>query len=482
MEITSNSFALPLLILFLLLLGYFFILKVNYWKRLPPGPRGYPFIGVLLALKNRPHVVLQKWWKKYGDIYSCYMGSRLCIVLNGDRLFRSCMVKDGKNYTGRPWNLFRRMAQDSGIFFTEGLIWKQHRQWIMKTLHDLSVNFDDIIHEELDYLLAEIEDDGKLFQEKLSFAMSNTMCKLIFNQKFHYDDPNLITNLKSLRMSSKALKHTALANFIPFLEIFLKFFKRNDDGIQECQIEREALSKKFIKSAWEDLESDSNSFIHSYLKEMQSSSEKYSTFEERHLLRINFDLFVASTEPISATLAWSFLFLAKNPHIQSWIREELFEKLGKTGKVGTKSKKELLRLEATLMECHRRANIAVLGIPKCTTRDTVVDGYLVPKGTWIYFNRYGLHASEKYWDDPEEFRPQRFLKDDKILYNLNGYAPFGDGPRSCAGEKFAKTEIAIVIGTMLQKYELSIKEDVNYEPQPGIFLFPMNYRLILKKL
>lgn len=89
---------------------------------------------------------------------------------------------------------------------------------------------------------------------------------------------------------------------------------------------------------------------------------------ERHLLRINFDLFVASTEPISATLAWSFLFLAKNPQIQDWIREELLEKLGKTGKVEGKSKKELLRLEATLMECHRRANIAVLGIPKCTTR------------------------------------------------------------------------------------------------------------------
>lgn len=206
------------------------------------------------------------------------MGSRLCIVLNGDRLFRSCMIKDGKTFTGRPWNLFRRMAKDSGIFFTEGLIWKQHRLWIVKTLHDLSVNFDDIIHEELDYLLGESQDDGKLFQEKLSFAMSNTMCKLIFNKKFEYNDPDLKTNLKSLRMSSKALKHTAIVNFIPWLEMFIKLFQ-NDTSIQDCQIERENLSKKFIKIAEGELDANCNSFIHSYLKELQSSSEKYSTFE-----------------------------------------------------------------------------------------------------------------------------------------------------------------------------------------------------------
>ena len=83
--------------------------------------------------------------------------------------------------------------------------------------------------------------------------------------------------------------------------------------------------------------------------------------------------------------------------------------------------------EATIMECARRGNIALFNVPRCTTQDTTLDGYRIPKGTWVFVNRWGVHASARYWPNPQELVPERFLTNNNEVYKPEGFFPFGMG-------------------------------------------------------
>ena len=97
-----------------------FLIAVKIWqqpKNLPPGPWGFPIFGALPRMGRKPYLVAQKWWMKYGDIYSLYMGSRLCVVLNGVEVMKECLVKQGDRFSGRPWNYFKKITGGTGMVF-----------------------------------------------------------------------------------------------------------------------------------------------------------------------------------------------------------------------------------------------------------------------------------------------------------------------------------------------------------------------------
>lgn len=60
---------------------------------------------------------------------------------------------------------------------------------------------------------------------------------------------------------------------------------------------------------------------------------------------------------------------------------------------------------------------------------------IIPEKTSILIPVYGLHLDEKYYDNPEEFRPERFTEEEKSKRPKFTYLPFGDGPRSCIGKE-----------------------------------------------
>lgn len=148
---------------------------------------------------------------------------------------------------------------------------------------------------------------------------------------------------------------------------------------------------------------------------------------ERQLKRTIQDLFIAGSETLNTTLKWCYMFMALHPDIQQRVQDEIEQVVG-SGRLPTiKDRDQLPYTEATLMECQRRGNIALFSVPRCTTEDVSVNGYTIPKGAWIFVNRWGLHASPKYWKSPDKFDPTRFLDEKGVLTKPQAFAPFGMG-------------------------------------------------------
>jgi cytochrome P450 len=103
--------------------------------------------------------------------------------------------------------------------------------------------------------------------------------------------------------------------------------------------------------------------------------------------------------------------------------------------------KETLRLFPAVWQHGRRA-----------IEDVEIDGWLLPKGTFVFFSEWVTHRSEEYFGEPSKFIPERFAPKSPYLHNADAYIPWGMGPRACIGGGFATVEMKVVLAMMLQRF------------------------------
>ncbi|XP_014673395.1 PREDICTED: vitamin D 25-hydroxylase-like [Priapulus caudatus] len=101
----------------------------------------------------------------------------------------------------------------------------------------------------------------------------------------------------------------------------------------------------------------------------------------------------------------------------------------------------------------------------CTTADTTLAGYDIPKGTTVFTNLYAVHMSPRHWDKPEQFRPERFLTPGGQVKKNKALIPFCIGKRSCIGESLARLEIFVFLCTLLQRFSF---EFADTGPRPSL--------------
>jgi cytochrome P450 len=83
-----------------------------------------------------------------------------------------------------------------------------------------------------------------------------------------------------------------------------------------------------------------------------------------------------------------------------------------------------------------------------------------------------MHRDPRYFDDPDAFRPERWLDGLENRLPAGAYFPFGDGPRRCIGQGFALLEAAIVIATLAQRFRFRLVPGLVVVPEPLVTLRP----------
>lgn len=455
----------------------------------PPGPWGVPLLGVLPYLGDKPYVVLQQWWRKYGDIYSARFGSRLVIVINGVDLMKECFVRQGDTFTGRPWNYFKKITKNTGLVFSDGDVWREHRRFSLSCLRDFGMGksaLESKIHEEARYLLAEIDNmNGRPFSigNVVFKAVANMICSVIYGSRFEYNDKVFQANIGALEQSARAQSLLAVVNFLPFLEFLPKLLPKDKMLSRNVKL-RDSYAAYQIASHLDSLDLEHpRDFIDAYLSAMHRKLETKTktTFAEPQLRRTIQDLFITGSETMNTTMKWVMLFMALHPEVQQKVQSEIDHVVGRSRLVSMRDKPQMPYTEATIMECQRLGNIALFSVPRCALADTTINGYDIPKGTWLFVNRWGTHASTKYWKMPSVFDPTRFLDENNVVRKPDAFVPFGMGTRSCIGESFAKMELFIFFSTILQSFTISLPEgatEPSLEPQMGINMPPQPYKVV----
>nr|XP_033340896.1 methyl farnesoate epoxidase-like [Megalopta genalis] len=125
-----------------------------------------------------------------------------------------------------------------------------------------------------------------------------------------------------------------------------------------------------------------------------------------------------------------------------------------------------------------------LGLPHSTTKDVILDNYRIPKDTIILLDLSSASYDPAYWDQPKEFRPQRFLDESGRFVQNNASIPFSLGKRRCPGEMLARSTIFLFFAYVIHYFDIEISPE-HGDPDPngydGFAISPKPYYLKLAK-
>jgi cytochrome P450 len=96
----------------------------------------------------------------------------------------------------------------------------------------------------------------------------------------------------------------------------------------------------------------------------------------------------------------------------------------------------------------------------------------VPRGTTFLMSQWVVHRDPRFFDDPEEFRPERWAGGLAASLPRYAYFPFGSGPRVCVGSSFALTEATLVLAAVARRFRLALRPGCDVRALPTMTLRP----------
>uniref|UniRef100_A0A3Q2QMR1 unspecific monooxygenase n=1 Tax=Fundulus heteroclitus TaxID=8078 RepID=A0A3Q2QMR1_FUNHE len=241
--------------------------------------------------------------------------------------------------------------------------------------------------------------------------------------------------------------------FLPLLELLgLSFFPKSSTTffrtvVEKIRAERNESSRKNLTD------------ILQYFINSKSSKERENLGLNDHEIfsQVTMLLF-AGYETSATTLVFLAYTLARNPEVMKRLQQEIDSTFPHKGPVQYDSLMQMEYLSSVVDECLRLYPPAAR--LERTAKETVkVKGITIPKNMVVMIPVYALHRDPELWPDPEEFKPDRFSKENKQSIDPYTYLPFGVGPRNCLGRRFAMALIKLALVKVLQNYSFLVCEE-----------------------
>ena len=232
---------------------------------------------------------------------------------------------------------------------------------------------------------------------------------------------------------------------LPWFERFFPFFNENFDNV--------FYKIKQIVRHREKMSDPGKDFLGRLVESKANLKENHGLHEDT--LDTQATLFLlGGTETVATMMTKMFYCLATNPKIQDKLCEELQGYLSDhDGQVNKDELASLPLLDAVINETMRLFP-PITQHQRICTKDCVVDGLQFKKDMMIHIPIYASHRWDKFFEDPDTFKPERFFKDNAEEIQPFTYRPFGGGPRTCIGQRFALAEIKQATALILPHIKL----------------------------
>ncbi|XP_058387054.1 cytochrome P450 2F5-like [Diceros bicornis minor] len=472
----------------------FLILGSTCEERLPPGPRPLPFVGNLLQLGSQNMLTsLMELSKKYGPVYTLYLGSRQAVVLSGHQAVKEALVDHDEDFS--DWSdvpLYSKFNEENSIAFSNGNKWKILRKFGEQALHNIRMGKQSLekqILEEVSFLMVELrKTEGQLLDPTLvlSRSLCNTICSVLFSSRFDYEDERLVTIARLLKdnFQINSSHWGKMYNLFPRLLDWLpgphqRLFhnlKCLKHLITHCICEHQA---SFDPSSPRD-------FVDCFLAKMaQEHEDPLIHFNLETLEITTHNLLFSRLEPLGFTLLYAFLTLLKYPKVQARVQEETDCVVGCEQLPALEDRKAMPYMDAVIHEVQRFADIIPMNYPHQISRDTVFRGFLLPKGMDVITLLNTVHQDPSQFMTPQEFNPEHFLDANQSFKKSPAFMPFSAGNRMCLGKSLASMALFLYLMTILQSFSLQplgAPEDIDLTPiGPGPNKIPRPFQMRLCK-
>ncbi|XP_024543891.1 cytochrome P450 703A2 isoform X1 [Selaginella moellendorffii] len=528
-----------LVLLGLLLLAYFSALKHNRLRfvssssskddscsnknsnlaglTLPPGPMPWPIVGNLLQTSPIPHERMLAMNKRYGPLVFLKLGRVPAVVTDDPAIVKAILKNQDAVFASRPasiasqhftyggndiafapygahWRAMRRICTLELLAPRRLELFKQGREeeiaLMARAVWTTSIRkSSDTSHADTTKAINRTDSitENNIVELRHLFGSlaSNNLARMLLGKRFFgpgVTGPRDGSEHRSLIYDAFALVNAFnLADYLPFLrwldvqgyEKKIKDIMNRTDRLYDAVIE-EHRSKR--TSAEKDGDSTTNKFVDVLLTQKGLSHTVIKA--------ILVDMAAAGTDTTSITSEWTMAELVRHPAVLSKVRDEIERVVGGRHRAVRESDlKHLTYLRAVVKEVLRLHPVGAFLIPHVTVQDTELAGYFIPKNTRALINTYSLGRNPAVWDNPLEFRPERFLGDEESTTRSDReveaaassslfdpeyrMVPFGAGRRGCPGAALGTCMIMYGVSTLVHGFEWATPDGGEIDVSPA---------------
>ncbi|XP_037025509.1 cytochrome P450 3A12-like isoform X2 [Bradysia coprophila] len=258
----------------------------------------------------------------------------------------------------------------------------------------------------------------------------------------------------------------SLSLTFPFLTKFAPTFDNEPTNFIE-RIFRQILHSR--RSTGEKKNSDFVDILNELIDRTKTNEYKELQITEDTIISQAVNFFLGGYETSGTTSTVLLYYLARNPNVQRNLQLEIDSIYEKTkGNIDHDAirEEETPYLTACINESLR------LGPPlyrpeRVCTKNWSYGNIKIKRTTTIFLCLWALHRDESYFDDPDEFKPERFLPENKDRMNQYAFVPFGLGQRACIGIRFAYESLKLLFIHLVRNFEVKMREDTNLQYKPG---------------
>uniref|UniRef100_A0A8C4VZ25 Uncharacterized protein n=1 Tax=Gopherus evgoodei TaxID=1825980 RepID=A0A8C4VZ25_9SAUR len=456
----------------------------RFFKKLGiPGPRPLPFIGTFHEYRNGILDFDKKCFQKYGKIWGFFDGRQPVLAILDPVIIKTILVKECYTLFTNRRNFGLSGDLESALTIATDEQWKRIRTVLSPTFTSGKLKkMFPIMNRYGEILVKNIQkkvDNNESLEMKSIFGaysldvVASTSFSVNIDSMNNPNDP-LVTYIKkylSFNFFNPLLLSVVMFPFLApvlnkmnvslFPSGFLDFFLNIIQGIKkERQKNDHSVSLLMV---------DSQMYRRKSSLSLCAFIPLFPALSDKEIMAQALVFILAGYETTSSTLNFLSYNLATHPDVQQRLQEEIDATLPNKAAPTYDAIPQMEYLDMVVNETLRLFPVGGR-IERVCKKSIEINGVTIPKGTVAMIPAYVLHQDPEYWPEPEEFRPERFSKENRESTDPYIFLPFGAGPRNCIGMRFALLSLKVAMIVLLQRFSFRTCKDTSVRIQPCIFL------------
>lgn len=407
-------------------------------------------------------------------------------------LIKNILVKDFNHFMDRPGFLEENIYENNMLFFQKGNHWKTSRAILSPTFTSGKMKQMYVLMEECADDLIGVLDEKSAKHEAIDLKpfFGNYTLDVIaiccFATRLH-SNKNPDSEFK------RQMRLLFTPKFIPLLIAFtfpqkiaswldlsffpkssMQFFESLMSHILKQRKDNNIKGRDFLQLMM-DAKCDPTPDEHQDITTGDEKPNNKSQLDDQEIICQSILFFIAGQETTASLLTFMFYELSKNQHVQNQLRHEIKEETDKNGINYDNLIYGLPYLDACVSETLRMYP-PVLVLDRVAQSNYLLGetGIIIEKDIVVEIPVNAIHRDPQYFLDPDTFDPERFMPGNKEKIKQYTYMPFGSGPRSCVGMRFALLEAKLVICKSLLKFKFEMTpetpQEISFQPLSGLLL------------
>lgn len=392
---------------------------------------------------ENPMRILMQMAERYGPVITVNMANQRVVLLTEPDDFKYVLVTKADDYIKYFDGL--KPIFGKSMITNDGALWQKIRMPQQPAFHP------DMFVEYVPYFLAAIKTkmalwdnlakSGETFEmvEQTWTLAADMICKALFDRDMPFNPHFVFKCVKTYTdvMNHKSIRLKKVAGE--------EFEITEEDAAKAMEIWAGVPPQVFAADPREDRERTLLKMIEAVV-----ADPDVPEFDQAQAIDELKQYLWAGTETTALTLAWALYETSRNPEAAERIRREGLEVYG--DREPTAADYPALAYTRAVVQETMRLYPPIWGLIRVASKPDVIAGKEIKPGDRVVLFAYGAHHNPKFWDEPEAFRPERWMAGASKKQVKYSYLPFGGGKRSCIGGAMSQVENTLALSLLLRRF------------------------------